>query len=158
MIAERLLEAFKEPFKLSEVDDTQVIVRASVGIATDVRSSAEELLRDADIAMYRAKWSGKNRYLVFESGMQDEVQSRLEIEMEVGGSYSPGDIVLDWSDDGGVTFTGGPRTMNVGSTLETRKRVYATRLGSFRNRVFRVAATHAFTIFAVDADITAGNH
>lgn len=84
--------------------------------------------------------------------------ARLEIEMEVGGSYSPSDIVLDWSDDGGVTFTGGPRTMNVGSTLETRKRVYATRLGSFRNRVFRVTATHAFTIFAVDADITAGNH
>ena len=83
LIAERLLEAFKEPFKLSEVDDTQVIVKASVGIATDVRSSAEELLRDADIAMYRAKWSGKNRYLVFESGMQDEVQSRLEIEMDL---------------------------------------------------------------------------
>ncbi|HEY3435655.1 MAG TPA: GGDEF domain-containing phosphodiesterase, partial [Solirubrobacterales bacterium] len=51
--------------------------------ATGVRASAEELLRDADIAMYRAKWGGKSRYLVFESGMEDEAQSRLEIEMDL---------------------------------------------------------------------------
>jgi diguanylate cyclase (GGDEF)-like protein len=83
LIAERLLEAFKEPFKLSRAEDARVFVKASIGIATGGRSSAEELLRDADIAMYRAKWGGKNRYLVFESGMQDEVQSRMEIEMDL---------------------------------------------------------------------------
>jgi diguanylate cyclase (GGDEF)-like protein len=83
LIAERLLEAFKEPFKLSGAEDSRVFARASVGIATGWRSSAEELLRDADIAMYRAKWGGKNRYLVFESGMQDEVQSRMETEMDL---------------------------------------------------------------------------
>jgi diguanylate cyclase (GGDEF)-like protein len=83
LIAERLLEAFKEPFNLSGAEDTRVFVKASIGIATGGRSSAEELLRDADIAMYRAKWGGKNRYLVFESGMQDEVQSRMETEMDL---------------------------------------------------------------------------
>jgi len=83
LIAERLLEAFKEPFKLSAAEDASVLVRASVGIATGRRSSAEELLRDADIAMYRAKWGGKSRYLLFESGMQDEVQSRMEMEMDL---------------------------------------------------------------------------
>jgi diguanylate cyclase (GGDEF)-like protein len=83
LIAERLLEAFKEPFKLSAAEDASVFVRASVGIATGRRASAEELLRDADIAMYRAKWGGKSRYLVFESGMQDEVQSRMELEMDL---------------------------------------------------------------------------
>jgi diguanylate cyclase (GGDEF)-like protein len=83
LIAERLLEAFKEPFKLSSAEDASVLVRASVGIATGRRSSAEELLRDADIAMYRAKWGGKSRYLLFESGMQDEVQSRMEMEMDL---------------------------------------------------------------------------
>ena len=60
-----------------------VHVKASIGIATGDRACAEELLRDADIAMYRAKWGGKSRYLVFESGMEDEVQSRLEIEMDL---------------------------------------------------------------------------
>jgi diguanylate cyclase (GGDEF)-like protein len=94
LIAERLLEAFKEPFKLSEVDDTQVIMKASIGIATDVRSTADELLRDADIAMYRAKWSGKNRYLVFESEMQDEVQSRLEIEMDLQSALANEEFFL----------------------------------------------------------------
>ena len=47
------------------------------------RTSAEELLRDADIAMYRAKWDGKNRYVVFETGMQDTVQNRMELEMDL---------------------------------------------------------------------------
>jgi diguanylate cyclase (GGDEF)-like protein len=83
LIAERLLEAFNEPFKLSTAEDASVLVRASVGIATGRRSSAEELLRDADSAMYRAKWGGKSRYLLFESGMQDEVQSRMGLEMDL---------------------------------------------------------------------------
>jgi diguanylate cyclase (GGDEF)-like protein len=83
LVAERLLEAFDQPFALGEAGETLVRAKASIGIATGVRSSAEELLRDADIAMYRAKWSGKGRFLVFESGMEDEVQSRLETEMDL---------------------------------------------------------------------------
>jgi diguanylate cyclase (GGDEF)-like protein len=83
LIAERLLEAFAEPFALGDEGETLVRAKASVGIATGVRETAEELLRDADIAMYRAKWGGKSRYLVFESGMEDEVQSRLETEMDL---------------------------------------------------------------------------
>jgi diguanylate cyclase (GGDEF)-like protein len=83
LIAERLLEAFSEPFTLSEDGETRVHAKASIGIATGIRPSAEELLRDADIAMYRAKWGGKSRYLVFESGMEEEAQSRLEIEMDL---------------------------------------------------------------------------
>jgi diguanylate cyclase (GGDEF)-like protein len=82
VIAERVLEALKEPFKLSS-QDAPVSVRASVGIATGERPSAEELLRDADIAMYRAKWEGKNRYVVFESRMQDAAQSRMALEMDL---------------------------------------------------------------------------
>jgi diguanylate cyclase (GGDEF)-like protein len=83
LIAERLLEAFNEPFALGEGGETRVHAKASIGIATGVRPSAEELLRDADIAMYRSKWGGKGRYLVFESGMEDEAQSRLELEMDL---------------------------------------------------------------------------
>ena len=49
---------------------------ASIGIALGGGTSAEELLREADIAMYRAKWDGKNRYAVFETGMQDTIQKR----------------------------------------------------------------------------------
>jgi diguanylate cyclase (GGDEF)-like protein len=94
LIAERLLEAFKEPFTLSGAEETRVFVKASIGIATGGRASAEELLRDADIAMYRAKWGGTNRYLVFESEMQDEVQSRMEIEMDLQGALENEEFFL----------------------------------------------------------------
>ncbi|MGN6216774.1 MAG: putative bifunctional diguanylate cyclase/phosphodiesterase [Solirubrobacterales bacterium] len=94
LIAERLLEAFNEPFSLGEDGETRVHAKASIGIATGVRASAEELLRDADIAMYRAKWGGKSRYLVFESGMEDEVQSRLETEMDLQGALANEEFFL----------------------------------------------------------------
>jgi diguanylate cyclase (GGDEF)-like protein len=83
LIAERLLEALAPPFRLDESQQTRLAVTASVGIAMGARESAEELLRDADIAMYRAKWDGKNGYVVFESTMQDAVQSRMELEMDL---------------------------------------------------------------------------
>jgi diguanylate cyclase (GGDEF)-like protein len=83
LIAERLLDALKQPFELKGSEKNRLIVTASIGIAAGDRSSAEELLRDADIAMYRAKWDGKNRHVVFESGMQDAVQTRMELEMDL---------------------------------------------------------------------------
>ncbi len=83
LIAERLLAALKPPFKLGAGKETRVTVTASIGIATGEHTSAEELLRDADIAMYRAKWDGKNRHVVFETGMQGMVQNRMELEMDL---------------------------------------------------------------------------
>ena len=83
LIAERLLAALEQPFNLDESDAARLAVTASVGIAMGDRETADELLRDADIAMYRAKWEGKNRYVVFESAMQDAVQSRMELEMDL---------------------------------------------------------------------------
>jgi diguanylate cyclase (GGDEF)-like protein len=82
LIAERLLDALTEPFQLEDIE-TPVFVKASIGVATGSRSSADELLRDADIAMYRAKWDGKNRFVVFEAGMEDAVQLRMELEMDL---------------------------------------------------------------------------
>jgi diguanylate cyclase (GGDEF)-like protein len=83
LVAERLLDALKEPFSLGQEEQSRVTVSASVGIAMGERSSAEDLLRDADVAMYRAKWDGKNRYVLFESTMHDSVQSRMELEMDL---------------------------------------------------------------------------
>jgi diguanylate cyclase (GGDEF)-like protein len=83
LIAERLLDALKHPFNLGVDKQTRVTVTASIGIAAGDRISAEELLRDADIAMYRAKRDGKNRYAVFETDMQDSIQNRMELEMDL---------------------------------------------------------------------------
>jgi diguanylate cyclase (GGDEF)-like protein len=93
LIAERLLEALKEPFRLSG-HDAPLTVRASIGVAMGDRTSAEELLRDADIAMYRAKWEGKNRYVVFESRMQDAAQSRMALEMDLRDALSRQEFFL----------------------------------------------------------------
>ena len=83
LIAERLLEALKLPFRLGAGRETSFRVNASIGIAMGDVRSAEELLRNADIAMYRAKWDGKNRFATFESGMQDSIQARMELEMDM---------------------------------------------------------------------------
>ncbi len=65
-IARRLLAAFTEPFTLAG-GSVRMNVTASIGVASSAYASAEELLREADIAMYRAKGHGKNRYVVFPS-------------------------------------------------------------------------------------------
>jgi len=83
LIAERLLDALKQPFKLGADKETRVTVTASIGIASGDHTLAEELLRNADIAMYRAKWDGKHRYVVFETGMQHTIQHRMELEMDL---------------------------------------------------------------------------
>jgi len=80
-IADRLLQALTEPFEVAGEQKTRVPMTASIGIAIGERASAEELLRDADIAVHQAKWDAENRYAVFEPGMQHAVQSRMELEM-----------------------------------------------------------------------------
>jgi diguanylate cyclase (GGDEF)-like protein len=94
LVAERLLDALKEPFNLGQEEQARVIVSASVGIAMGQRSCAEDLLRDADVAMYRAKWDGKNRYVLFESNMHDSVQSRMELEMDLREALAKSEFQL----------------------------------------------------------------
>ncbi len=101
LVAERLLEALKHPFKLGENEETRLTVTASVGVAAGKRDCAEELLRDADIAMYSAKWDGKNRYAVFESAMQDTVQNRMELDMDLHDALDRGEFFLAYQ----PTFT-----------------------------------------------------
>jgi diguanylate cyclase (GGDEF)-like protein len=83
LTAERLLEVLKPSFKLGASEEAHFTASASIGIAVGERTSAEELLRDAEIAMDQAKGDGKNRYVVFESEMQDAVQFRMELEMDL---------------------------------------------------------------------------
>lgn len=80
--------------------------------------------------------------------------SRLEVEMEVGTEGAPGVVLLDWSDDGGVTYRAA-RALSTGAIGATRQRVATTRLGSFRQRVLRLSATGPLTVYGVDADVGA---
>ncbi len=84
LVAQRILTQFELPFL---VKGKEYVVSASLGIALtapgDRESSSEFLLRDADIAMYRAKTEGKGRYVVFDSDMQTDVLDRLEMETDL---------------------------------------------------------------------------
>jgi diguanylate cyclase (GGDEF)-like protein len=94
LIAERLREALKAPFVLADSAHTALTVTASIGVATGERACVDDFLRDADIAMHRAKLDGKNRHVVFESGMQDMVQSRMQLEMALRGALEQHEFFL----------------------------------------------------------------
>jgi diguanylate cyclase (GGDEF)-like protein/PAS domain S-box-containing protein len=81
-IAERLLREVESPFKLSGYD---VFTSTSIGIALSTigYNSPEEILRDADTAMYRAKAQGKGRYEVFDKVMHARAISRLQLESDL---------------------------------------------------------------------------
>ena len=79
LVAERIQTALSAPVV---VHGREVFVKASIGIAVG-REGASELLRQADVAMYRAKAEGKGRHLVFAESMQAEVVERLELEGEL---------------------------------------------------------------------------
>jgi EAL domain-containing protein (putative c-di-GMP-specific phosphodiesterase class I) len=82
MVAARLLEVVRQPFHLDGVA-APILITASVGIAVGHRESAEELLREADVALYQAKAAGKNCYRVFRTEMGNDVQRRYEIEFDL---------------------------------------------------------------------------
>jgi diguanylate cyclase (GGDEF)-like protein len=94
LVAERLLGALAAPFNLGPDRASRVTVTASIGIAMAEDASAEELLRNADIAMYRAKWEGKNRYAIFEMGMQEKIQQRMILEMDLRDAIANDEFFL----------------------------------------------------------------
>jgi diguanylate cyclase (GGDEF)-like protein len=81
-MAERLVTELRAPYLLS---DQQVIVTASIGIATarDAGSSALDLVRNADVAMYMAKANGKAGYATFDPGMHEAIRERHELSVEL---------------------------------------------------------------------------
>lgn len=82
LVAQRLLERLSGTF---ELDGTRVNVAASIGIAvSDLGyTNPDELLRDADTAMYRAKTAGKARYAMFDPEMHRAARARLELENDL---------------------------------------------------------------------------
>jgi len=81
--AERILEALTEPLRL---EHKELVVRSSLGISVvegDVAPDADELIRNADAAMYIAKRDGKGGYRLFEPAMHEGVLARLELRADL---------------------------------------------------------------------------
>ena len=91
-VAERIQSRLAAPFLINRQD---VVVAASIGIAlsTTTRSAAEEVLRDAEIAMYRAKRAGKARCEVFDTAMYATAVKRLRLETDLRKALERGELI-----------------------------------------------------------------
>ncbi len=83
LLAERLMDALKEPFVIEGFDDTPVSVTASIGIATNESDEPDDLLRDAAIALCQAKAQGRNCHVRFRPEMKSAAMERLELETDL---------------------------------------------------------------------------
>jgi diguanylate cyclase (GGDEF)-like protein len=91
--AERIRQALSQPFHLP---GHVVSIGASTGVvrcATDTHYRAEELLRDADVAMYRAKALGKGRTVLFADRMRVDLQARSRLERDLRQAVDVGELV-----------------------------------------------------------------
>jgi diguanylate cyclase (GGDEF)-like protein len=82
IVAQRIQETLSKPFQLQ---DYQVCTGTSIGIALSTMGyqQPDELLRDADAAMYQAKSQGKGRYVIFDRGMQTHAITTLQLENDL---------------------------------------------------------------------------
>ena len=82
VVAERILDVLATPFEIADIE-APLSVTASIGIAEGRRATPDELLRDADIALYQAKAAGKKCAVVFAPAMQDAVHDHLTLEKDL---------------------------------------------------------------------------
>ena len=84
LVAERVLDVLRQPIELPA--QPAISVTASIGIATGIPASAEHLLQDADLALYKAKATGKDGYALFESAMHTVAQDRIQLDMDLANA------------------------------------------------------------------------
>lgn len=94
-VAERVVEAIDRPFQLQ---GREISIKPSIGIAVteDRETGVDELLRNADLAMYMAKRGGKNRYAMYEPGMHVAALGRLQMKADLDRAIEDNQLVLHY--------------------------------------------------------------
>jgi diguanylate cyclase (GGDEF)-like protein len=92
LIAERILEVVRQPIAIRE--RPSLCVTASIGIATGLPDNGETLMNEADLALYEAKATGKDRYAVFASAMQAVAQERIHLEIDLAHALDAEEFFL----------------------------------------------------------------
>jgi diguanylate cyclase (GGDEF)-like protein/PAS domain S-box-containing protein len=92
-VAERIQEKLSLPF---DVEGQKIVITASIGIAfsNNPTALAEDVLRDSEIAMYRAKHSGKARCEVFDNAMHTGALKRLQLETDMRRGLELGEFLV----------------------------------------------------------------
>jgi diguanylate cyclase (GGDEF)-like protein/PAS domain S-box-containing protein len=95
LVAQRLNDALTQPFA---IDGHEVFVTASIGISLSVTgyTRPEDMMRDADTAMYRAKALGKARHEIFDTSMHTRALDRLSLENDLRRAIEHGDFTLHY--------------------------------------------------------------
>jgi diguanylate cyclase (GGDEF)-like protein len=91
-LARQALEVLE---RVIEIHGREVFVTASIGVAAGTEEP-EELLRNADLAMYEAKGQGKGRYELFQSHMHEAMAQRLELELDMRGAAERDEFLLHY--------------------------------------------------------------
>jgi diguanylate cyclase (GGDEF)-like protein len=90
VVVTRIMESMRQPVALQ---GREVTISASIGIAHALGAEqVDELMRNADVAMYRAKEDGKGRHAVFEPGMYAALLQRLELEADLRHAVDRGEL------------------------------------------------------------------
>jgi diguanylate cyclase (GGDEF)-like protein len=94
-VAERIQDSLRSPFELA---GREVIISTSIGIAFNTADAnhAEEMLRHADIAMYRAKEKGKAQFQVFDEAMHEHASKKLQLETEMRQALERGEFEVHY--------------------------------------------------------------
>ncbi len=93
-LAAALAASFGEPLL---VDGSECRVAASIGLAfPEAEDDAEQLLRNADIAMYAAKSGGKGRCVAFEPQMQEQLRERMRLEEDIDRGLRRGEFFVEY--------------------------------------------------------------
>jgi EAL domain-containing protein (putative c-di-GMP-specific phosphodiesterase class I) len=95
LIAQRICDEFVLALHTS---DYEMFSTASIGITygTEAYQEADQVLRDADVALYRAKASGRNQYVVFDPSMQTQVLQRLQLENDLRRALDADEFFLHY--------------------------------------------------------------
>jgi diguanylate cyclase (GGDEF)-like protein len=95
VLALRIIEAVSEPY---DIDGHQVVIGTSVGIAVGPTDglTPDELLRNADLALYRAKGDGRGTYHFFEAEMDAQMQARRVLENDLRKALPAGEFELHY--------------------------------------------------------------
>jgi diguanylate cyclase (GGDEF)-like protein len=94
LLAQELLDVLREPFQIERPVPTTLVLSASIGIAVGARPSADDLLRDADVALYQAKAAGKSCARTFVDAMGAAVRDRLALDADLRSALDHGEFFL----------------------------------------------------------------
>ncbi|HTC71956.1 MAG TPA: GGDEF domain-containing phosphodiesterase [Solirubrobacteraceae bacterium] len=94
-MADRLTETLREPVELGDAGKL-FSVTASIGVASGSYATPDELLRDADLALYAAKAAGKDRYAMFDAGLHADAEGRIALQSDLSTAVEDEQLFLHY--------------------------------------------------------------